>query len=102
MSEPRHDWYLKAWLKTLGKKQADLERDLGWNKARASLTARGLQPYDRDDVNEISAYLNIRPYELLLHPEDAFTIRRLIIEGGKIKEIGERLQIVSDRTGTEG
>lgn len=80
MVAPRHDWYLKQWLKTLGKKQADIVRDLDWNKARVSLTASGKQPYNRDDVNEVADYLNLRPYELLMHPDDAMSLRRLRAE----------------------
>jgi transcriptional regulator with XRE-family HTH domain len=102
MAAIRHDWYLKEWLKALQKKQEDLVRDLDWNKSRVSLTARGIQPYDRDDINEVATYLHIQPYELLMHPDDAFTIRRLLIEAKKMTKMGERLQIVSDRTGTEG
>ncbi|NVD44364.1 helix-turn-helix domain-containing protein [Qipengyuania atrilutea] len=77
MAAPIHDWYLKQWLRTLGKRQADIARDLEWNKARVSLTASGKQPYTRDDINEIADYLNLRPYELLMHPEDAMRMRRL-------------------------
>jgi transcriptional regulator with XRE-family HTH domain len=77
MAAPAHDWYLKQWLKTLGKKQADIVRDLDWNKARVSLTASGKQPYTRDDINELAEYLNLRPYELLMHPDDAMSLRRL-------------------------
>lgn len=77
MAEPRHDWYLAQWLKHLHKKQADIVRDLDWNKAKISLTASGKQPYTRDDVNEIAAYLNLHPYELLMHPEDAMAMRQL-------------------------
>jgi hypothetical protein len=77
MAQPLHDWYLSQWLKTLGKRQADIVRDLDWNKARVSLTASGKQPYDRDDVNEVAAYLNLHPYELLMHPDDAMAMRRL-------------------------
>jgi transcriptional regulator with XRE-family HTH domain len=80
MAAPRHDWYLGQWLKTLKKKQADIARDLGWNKAKVSLTASGKQPYDRDDVNAVAAYLNLRPYELLMHPDDAMALRRLRAE----------------------
>ena len=72
-----HDWFLKEWLKTLGKKQADLVRDLDWNKAKASLTASGKQPYTREEVNEVSAYLHLHPYELLMHPSDAMALRKL-------------------------
>jgi hypothetical protein len=55
MAEPGHEWYLAEWLATLGKKQADIVRDLDWNKARISLMLRGKQPYDRDSLNELAA-----------------------------------------------
>lgn len=71
----RDDWYLKEWLATLGKKQADIVRDLDWNKARISLMLSGKQPYTRDAINELSAYLHLKPYELLMHPEDAMALR---------------------------
>ena len=77
MAEPRHDWYLKEWLKACQKRQADIVNDLDWNKAKVSLMARGLQPYTREEVNELAEYLNIRPHELLMHPDDAYAIRRL-------------------------
>lgn len=77
MGQPGHDWYLKEWLATLGKRQSDIVRDLDWNKAKVSLTASGKQPYSRDDVNELADYLSIRPYELLMHPDDAMRLRRL-------------------------
>lgn len=80
MAAARHDWYLREWLRQAGKKQADVVRDLDWNKARVSLMMRGLQPYERDAVNELATYLNIRPYELLMHPDDAMAIRRLRAE----------------------
>lgn len=77
MSAPRHDWYLKQWLKTLGKTQAEIVRELDWNKAKVSLTASGKQPYSRDDINEIADYLHLKPYELLMHPDDAMAIRQM-------------------------
>lgn len=80
MASPGHDWFLKEWLKATGKKQADIVRDLDWNKAKVSLMIRGLQAYTREEVNELAAYLNIRPHELLMHPDDAHAIRRLKAE----------------------
>ena len=77
MGKPGHDWYLSEWLRACDKKQADVVRELGWNKAKVSLTASGKQPYARDDINDMADYLNVRPYELLMHPEDAFALRRL-------------------------
>lgn len=75
--QPGHDWYLQEWLDTLGKKQADIVRDLDWNKAKVSLMIRGKQPYDRDSLNELAAYLNLKPHELLMHPSDAMALRRM-------------------------
>ena len=77
MAKPLYDWYLKEWLATLGKKQADIARDLEWNKARVSLMLRGDQQYNRDAINELVMYLNLKPYELLMHPQDAMALRRL-------------------------
>lgn len=77
MAKPAHDWHLAEWLAALRKRQADLVRDLDWNKAKASLMVNGKQQYTRDEVNELSAYLNIQPFELLMHPEDAMAYRRL-------------------------
>jgi hypothetical protein len=80
MADPSHDWFLKEWLRASGKKQADVVRDLDWNKSKVSLMIRGLQPYTREEVNELAAYLHIRPHELLMHPDDAHAIRRLKAE----------------------
>lgn len=80
MATPRHDWFLKEWLKSSQKKQADIVKDLDWNKAKVSLMIRGLQPYTREEINELADYLNIRPHELLMHPDDAHAIRRLRTE----------------------
>lgn len=80
MADPRPDWFLKQWLKATGKKQADIVRDLDWNKAKVSLMVNLKQPYTRAEVNELAEYLNIRPHELLMDPEDAFALRRLKAE----------------------
>ena len=87
MAAPRHDWYLKQWLKACGKKQADLEKDLELNKAKVSLTANGKQPYDRDLVNLIADYLHLKPYELLMHPDDAMAVRQLQASAERIVTI---------------
>lgn len=77
MAGPAHHWYLKEWLRYFGKKQADVVRDLEWNKAKVSLTAVGKQPYDRDDINDVAEYLQLEPFELLLPPERAMSYRQL-------------------------
>jgi len=77
MARLGHDWFLVAWAESLGRKQADFVRDLGWNKSKASLVWRGEQPYTRDMVNEVSDYLHLQPYELLMHPADASAIKQM-------------------------
>ena len=86
---PRHDWYLKEWLAATRKRQSDVCRDLDWNKARVSLMLRGLQPYDRDSLNDLADYLNIRPHELLMHPSDAMALRALRANAVRIASIVE-------------
>jgi hypothetical protein len=71
------DWFLVEWAETLGKRQADFVRDLGWNKARVSLLWAGKQPYTRDIVNACAGYLRILPFELLMHPREALALRGL-------------------------
>lgn len=107
--KPRHDIFLAAWLKSLGKKQADVARDLEWNKAKVSLIASGKQQYMRDDVNELAEYLHLHPYELLMHPDDAMEIRRLREDALKIVARNPHFKIVEvpstddvTRDGTNG
>ncbi len=107
MAGPHHDWYLKEWLKTLKKRQADIARDLDWNKARVSLMIRGEQQYNRDAVNELSSYLHLSPYELLMHPDDAMAIRQLRNDAMRVVETTKRFDESNnvraiDRTGTDG
>lgn len=104
MAAPYHDWHLGDWLKVLKKKQADIVRDLDWNKARVSLMLRGDQPYTRDAVNELAIYLNLQPYELLMHPDDAMALRRLRNEALIVVETSKAIDASEPgvRTGTDG
>jgi len=77
MAKPAHDWYLREWLKALGLKPKDIVADLEWNKAKVSLLVNLKQKYTRDEVNDLSTYLHLRPYELLMHPEEAMSLRGL-------------------------
>lgn len=104
MAGPAHDWYFVQWLAYFGKLQKDVVQDLEWNKAKASLMFNGKQGYSRKEVNQISAYLNIQPYELLMDPEDAMALRRLRNDALTVVNTGKRL-IEGDnerRDGTNG
>ncbi len=61
----------------LGKKQAALVNELGWDKSRAHIVWHSKQPYRRDIVNEVAKWLDIRPYELLMPPVEALALRGL-------------------------
>lgn len=76
-SRVSHGWFAQQWLETLDVKQAKLVADLGWPKAKTSDLITGKQRYNQDAVEELATYLNLRPFELLLHPEDAMQLRQL-------------------------
>ena len=71
-------------------------RDLDWNKAKVSLTASGKQPYTRAEINEIADYLHLRPYELLMHPDDAMRLCRLRDEMVRLAHESEDADETSD------
>jgi hypothetical protein len=87
MAKPINDWFLRDWAKMLGKRQVDFVRDLGWNKSKANLVWHNAQAYNRETINEVSQYLQIAPYELLLHPDDAMAIRQLRISARQIARV---------------
>jgi transcriptional regulator with XRE-family HTH domain len=92
MAIPRHDWYLKQWLKTLGRTQQWVADELGCQKSEISRKSTGTTPYNRDDINSISALLNLKPYELLLPPEEAYRIvrHRQEVEQEAIRLVAEK------------
>ena len=71
-----HTWYLREWLQQSDPPltQADMQRGMTWSKAKAHDVWHG-QQYTQALVDEISSWLKVRPFELLLPPEDAFAIR---------------------------
>lgn len=87
---------------TLEVSQTDLVRETDMNKTAVSLLYNDQQDYSPTIIRDIARALNIQPYELLMHPEDAMTLRRLIVEGERVSDLGKRLQLVADRTGTDG
>ncbi len=60
-----------------GKRQASLVNELGLDKATAQFLWHSKQPYKRDYVNRIAAWLGLKPFELLMAPSDALALRRL-------------------------
>ena len=78
MTRPsEQDWYLPEWMASLDMSQADLRRETGWSKAKMSELVNGVSRYNRDVVNLLAHVMHLRTYELLLHPDDAFAIRKI-------------------------
>jgi transcriptional regulator with XRE-family HTH domain len=76
-AEMHHRWYLPEWCTLHGKRQADLERDLGWPRAKTSMLWNGKQRYTQEQIDEVSIYLGVEPYELLMPPDEAVGLRQL-------------------------
>jgi len=111
MAAPLHDWYFKQWLEHLSVKQADIVKDLDWNKSKASLMFNEKQRYHRDDVNQVADYLHIEPFELLLPPERAMALRQYRASAEKIVTLAHEAEDdavpeskagAARRTGTDG
>lgn len=95
MAEPGHDWYLKEWLSALRVKQSELVAKTDHTKSHVSMFVNGKARYNRDAVNEFADILNISPWELLMHPDDAMRLRRL-------RSVIEDAATDTERTGTGG
>lgn len=110
MAAPQNDWYFKQWLEHLNIRQADVVKDLEWNKSKASLMFNDKQRYHRDDVNQVSEYLKIEPFELLLPPERAMALRQYRASAEQIVTLAHESEQAADRavvslgsrTGTNG
>lgn len=71
------DWYLKEWLAATKTSQAELGRRTDYPKAKVSDLVTGKQRYNRDILNDVASALNVHPFELLMHHDDAMAQRRL-------------------------
>lgn len=100
MAKPGYDWYFSQWLEHCKKTQADLARDIGWNKSKSSLFASGQQRYHRDDVNTLAAYLNLEPFELLLPPDRAMALRQMRSSAERIVTLAHENDKAERKTGT--
>lgn len=96
-SAPSWDWYLNDWMRTLGVTQTELRERADWSKTAASEICNGKTGYSKRLINEAANALNIRPFELLMHPDDAMALRQMRAEALRIVETSKNLS-----TGTGG
>jgi transcriptional regulator with XRE-family HTH domain len=87
-----HGWHVVAWLEYRGVRQADLQREMGWPKAKASDIVSGKQRYNQDILNELASVLDASPSELLLRPAEAMAIRRLRSMASEISGLAKDLR----------
>lgn len=85
-------------MKTLHVKQAHLARQCDWEPSTMHGIYHGRTDYYREIVNLIAKKLNIQPYELLMHPDEAMALRALRKDAMRVVETSKPL----DRTGTDG
>lgn len=100
----KHTWYLWEWMKSFDppKTQADMQRDMGWSKAKANDVYAG-QQYTQRIVDDVCAWLQVRPYELFMPPEDAMRVRRFKDVAAEIVASSPEPRPADGRkTGTEG
>lgn len=95
-SAPTWDWFLADWMKSLGINQTTLRDRADWSKTAASEICSGKTGYSKRLVNEAAHALNIHPYELLMHPDDAMALRRMRQEALRIVESSRDLDADSE------
>lgn len=79
----KHTWYLREWMEMHGKRQVDMQQELEWSKAKANDVFNG-QQYNQQLIDQLAPWLNVRPYELLMHPDEANAIRRVREDAARI------------------
>jgi len=95
----QHTWFLREWAELAGFTQADAQRELGWSKAKASDVWNG-QQYNQSLIDELAPVLKARPFELLLHPDEAHLYRRLRDGAPRLVASKPETKPAATRTGT--
>lgn len=72
----KHVWHVQEWMELYKKRQVDLINELGWSKAKASDVMSG-QQYTQSLIDQLAPWLNAKPFELLMAPQEAMAIRAM-------------------------
>ena len=89
------NWYLREWMEACNIKgrgaQTRMRELTGWSKATMSQLYNGEQDFSPKILAEAALALKAETYELLMHPDRAFRLRRLREDALRIVEdIGPR------------
>jgi hypothetical protein len=69
-------WFLRDWMRVMNvESQVMLQELTGWSKAKASMLVNDKQDFNSEVLTEAAHALNVKPYELLMPPEDAMALR---------------------------
>jgi transcriptional regulator with XRE-family HTH domain len=96
------NWYLRDWMRTLHVRQADLVEKTDLNTTAVSLLCNDRQDYSPAIIRDVARAMNIAPYELLMHPEDAMALRQLRRNAVQVVETSKTLDSPREATGTGG
>ena len=83
-STRNYHWYINEWLAHYNLSQADVVRKTGWTKTKLSHLCNRKQDFSSDVLDTLARALNIRAYELLMHPDEASAIKRIRQEALRI------------------
>lgn len=92
-------WFIREWMDYYGLKQARMMELTGWSKASTSQIYNGVQDYSPKIVREAALAMNLQEYELLMHPDDAMSLRKLRSTAEQIVQIAHDSE---ERNGTTG
>lgn len=79
------------------KRQVALVNELGWSKGKANKFWHGSYSYRREILNEVAEWLEIEPFELLMHPDEALQLRSLKESALKIAQDLQRAPAAASR-----
>ena len=99
------NWYLRDWMRTLEVTQADLIERTDLSKTSVSLLCDDRQDYRPEVIRDMALALNIAPYELLMHPDDAMALRQLRRDAIQVVRNTRTFEAPTEgdtRTGTNG
>ncbi len=71
-------WYFVEWMDYFSFGQHQVNKLTGWQKNKTNRLFHGKQPFNSDDIADLSRVFQIQPYELLLHPKIAISLRDTI------------------------
>lgn len=98
-------WHLRDWFAATDLKQRDLITKLDYASGTAFKLWHGFQAPTALQIQQVAELLNIEPFELLMHPEEAMRMRRLkqtIAEVAAAERPSPPPAGEASRTGTDG